>query len=200
MRYAGVFAGFERMPWRNTADRWGRMAQWLHWSVAGLIFALMALGWIAKFTPLSPGKLTLFYWHKSLGMLVLALVLVRLGWRARNPAPPLPGNLPKWEPVMAHATHALLYVLMILMPVTGWLINSASGIPFKIFWVLPLPAITSVSTHLEHIFEVFHLVLFWVLAIVLLGHIGAALRHHFLLHNSILRRMLPFVSNGKTDS
>ncbi len=188
------------MPWRNTHDRWGHVAQLLHWSVAGLILALMALGWIAKLTPLSPGKLTLFYWHKSLGMLVLALVLVRLGWRARNPAPSLPPELPRWEPVMAHATHVLLYLLMLLIPVTGWLINSASGIPFKIFWVLPLPAITPVSAHLEHIFEWFHLVLFWILAVVLLGHVGAALRHHFLLHNSVLRRMLPFVSDKEPNS
>lgn len=188
------------MALRNSPSRWGGIAQFLHWSVAGLIFALIALGWLARLTPLSPGKITLFYWHKSLGMLVLALVLVRLGWRARNPAPPLPRELPRWEPLMANATHAFLYLLILLMPVSGWLINSASGIPFKIFWVLPLPAICPVSEHLEHIFEQAHLVLFWTLAVVLLGHIGAALRHHFLLHNSVLRRMLPFTRTQESDS
>lgn len=173
------------------------MAQLLHWSVAALIFALMALGWLAVLTPLSPTKITLFYWHKSLGMLVLALVLVRLGWRAGNPAPELPANLPHWEPLLAHATHVFLYVLIVLMPVSGWLINSAAGIPFKIFWTLPLPAITPVSESLEHTFELLHLVLFWTLTAVLIGHIGASLRHHFLLHNNVLRSMLPFTKDEK---
>lgn len=186
------------MRWRNSPDRWGSVAQFLHWSVAGLILALMVLGWIAKFTPLSPGKLTLFYWHKSLGMLLLALVLIRLGWRAGNPAPALPRNLPRWESGMAHATHILLYLLIVLMPVSGWLINSASGFPFKIFWMIPLPSITPVSEHLEHIFKLAHLVMFWVLSGVVAGHIGAALRHHFILHNSILKRMLPTISEKDT--
>lgn len=188
------------MALRNSPRRWGSLAQFLHWSVATLILALMALGWLARLAPLSPGKITLFYWHKSLGMLVLALVLIRLGWRARNPAPPLPENLPRWEPVMARATHVFLYVLILLMPVSGWLVNSASGIPFKIFWILPLPAISPVSAHLEHLFERAHLVLFWTLSAVLLGHIGAALRHHFLLHNDILKRMLPFTRTRGPDS
>jgi len=183
------------MPLRDTPQRWGSLTRLLHWSVAALILALIALGWLARLTPLSPGKITLFYWHKSLGMLALALVLIRLGWRAGNRAPPLPAGLPAWEPRIARATHVFLYVLIVLMPLSGWLINSAAGIPFRIFWVLPLPAIAPVSDSLEHLFEQVHLATFWALAAVLLGHVGAALRHHFLLRNGILLRMLPFVKN-----
>jgi len=188
------------MALRNSTQRWGSVAQLLHWSVAALIFALMALGWLAVLSPLSPGKITLFYWHKSLGMLVLALVLVRLGWRAGNPPPDMPADLPRWEPALARATHVFLYILIILMPVSGWLINSAAGIPFKVFWVMPLPAIAPVSSALEHIFELVHLAVFWALAVVLVGHIGASLRHHFLLHNTILRRMLPFTRDRRPGS
>lgn len=188
------------MGLRNSTRRWGSVAQFLHWSVAALIFALMALGWLAVSTPLSPAKINLFYWHKSLGMLVLALVLVRLGWRAGNPAPELPADLARWEPPLARATHVFLYILIVLMPVSGWLINSAAGIPFKIFWVLPLPAITPVSESLEHGFELLHLAVFWALAVVLIGHIGASLRHHFLLHNRVLHSMLPFIRDEGSDS
>lgn len=188
------------MAIRNSAQRWGSVAQFLHWSVAALILALMALGWLAVLTPLSPAKINLFYWHKSLGMLVLALVLIRLGWRAGNPPPDMPSELPRWEPLLARTTHAFLYVLIVLMPVSGWLINSAAGIPFKIFWILPLPSITPVSDSLEHLFELVHLAIFWALAVVLVGHIGAALRHHFLLHNAILSRMLPYTRDGRSDS
>ena len=187
------------MSLRNSRRRWGGMAQFLHWSVAALIFALMALGWLAVVTPLSPAKITLFYWHKSLGMLVLGLVLVRLGWRAGNPPPDMPADLPRWEPVLARTTHIFLYVLIVLMPISGWLINSAAGIPFKIFWALPLPAITPVSESLEHTFELLHLVIFWTLAVLLIGHISASLRHHFLLHNNVLRNMLPFGKGEKPD-
>lgn len=179
------------MHWRNNASRWGAVAQCLHWSVAALIFALMAIGWLAVLTPLSPTKIDLYYWHKSIGMLVLALVIVRLVWRMIDPAPPLPDGLPAWEPALAKATHILLYALMLMMPLSGWLINSASGLPFKIFWLIPLPSIAPVSASLERVFELLHLALFWTLAAVLIGHIGASLRHHFLLHNSILIRMLP---------
>ena len=187
------------MALRNSQQRWGSIAQFLHWSVAALIFTLMALGWLAALTPLSPAKINLFYWHKSLGMLVLALVLVRLGWRARNPAPPLPAELPRWEPLFAHATHVFLYFLILMMPLSGWLINSASGVPFKVFWVWTLPAIAPVSASLEHVFELMHLSLFWALAVVLIGHIGASLRHHFLLHNPVLRRMLPFATKERSE-
>lgn len=185
------------MSWRNTPSRWGGIAQCLHWSVAALIFALIALGWLAVLTPLSPTKIDLYYWHKSIGMAVLALVLVRLLWRLIDPAPPLPPGLPRWEPRLARATHAVLYGLMLMLPLSGWLINSASGLPFKIFWVIPLPPIAPVSAALERAFEWLHLALFWALAVVLCGHIGASLRHHFILRNEVLRRMLPLP--GKED-
>lgn len=179
------------MRLRDTKTRWGVVSQWLHWSVAALILGLIALGWWMRLQPLSPGTIQLYYWHKSLGMLVLALVLIRLGWRAGNVSPPMPPGLPRWEAPAANLTHVALYLLIPLMPVSGWLLNSASGIPFKLFWLVPLPAITPVSASLERGFELLHLAGFSALALLLLGHIAASLRHHFLLHNDILLRMLP---------
>lgn len=176
---------------RGTPTRWSPAIQWLHWGVAALILALMALGWWMRLEPLSPDKISHYYWHKSLGMLVLALVLIRLGWRAGSRTPPMPPGLPRWEAPLARLTHVALYLLMLLMPVSGWLLNSASGIPFKIFWTIPLPAITPVSAGLEHAFALLHLASFSALALLLLGHIAAALRHHFLLHNDVFLRMLP---------
>lgn len=187
------------MHFRNSPTRWGAVAQWLHWSVAALILALMAIGWWMRLMPLSMDKITLFYWHKSLGMLALALVLIRLGWRAANRAPALPDDLPRWEPFLARLMHVALYLLILLMPVSGWLLNSASGIPFKIFWTIPLPAISPVSAQLEQSFSLLHLVVFWALAILLLGHISASLRHHFILHNDVLVSMLPRLKRRKSS-
>lgn len=179
------------MQLRDTPERWGSVTQFLHWSVAALILALIALGWIIRVTPLSPFKITLFDWHKSLGMLVLALVLIRLGWRAGNHPPPLAGVFSHAEAILARGAHAALYLLILAVPLSGWLINSASGIPFRIFSILQLPAIAPVSAGLEHDFESLHLATSWALAVMIVGHVGAALYHHLLLHDRVLRRMLP---------
>lgn len=176
---------------RDTPERWGGVTRFLHWAVAALIFALVALGWVARLAPLSPSKITLFYWHKSLGMLALALVLIRLAWRAGNRPPSLPEGFSRRERLLARGTHAALYALILAAPISGWFIDSTSGIPFRIFWILPLPAIAPVSQRLENIFELAHVAIFWTLATLLLGHIGAALRHHFLIRDDVLVRMLP---------
>lgn len=162
-----------------------------HWLVAALIFIQFALGWLATGWRLSPTKLDLFVWHKSTGMLVLALVVARLLWRLAGPAPALPADMAPWERTAARLSHALLYVIMIAMPLTGWIINSAQGVPFRIFWRIPLPALGAPDKHTEALGSLAHFSLFVALAALLVLHIGAALRHHFVKRNDVLTRMLP---------
>ncbi|HEY2254305.1 MAG TPA: cytochrome b/b6 domain-containing protein, partial [Variovorax sp.] len=119
------------------------MAKAFHWLIAALIFVQFALGWLASSWRLSPAKLNLFVWHKSTGMLILVLVILRLLWRLATPAPPLPVDSPIWERAAAHISHLLLYALMLAMPISGWIINAATGVPFRIFWRIPLPAISA---------------------------------------------------------
>ena len=178
------------MP-RNDTDSWSAPAKLFHWVMAALILAQIALGLTAASWRLSPTKLNLFFWHKSTGMLILALVAARLAWRLANRAPALPEDLPAWERAAAHASHALLYVLMIALPVTGWIINSASNIPFRIFWLVPLPAIVAPDKATADFVAWVHGGLFALLALVLVAHISAALRHHFIKRNDVLLRMLP---------
>src|SRR5882672_12544278 len=115
---------------RNASDSWGAPAKVFHWIMAALILAQIALGLMAASWRVSPAKLELFFWHKSTGMLILGLVALRLLWRLANPAPALPPGMPAWERAAARLSHLLLYVLMIALPVTGWMVNSASNIPF----------------------------------------------------------------------
>src|SRR5262245_42323109 len=122
---------------RNTLDAWGAPAKLFHWMMAALILAQFALGIAAVSWRISPTKLELFVWHKSFGMLILALVALRLAWRLANMTPALPAGMPAWESFGARASHALLYALMIALPATGWIINSAANIPFRIFWLVP---------------------------------------------------------------
>jgi cytochrome b561 len=185
------------MKLTNSDTTWGAPAKLLHWLVAALIFTQFALGWIATGWRLSPMKLNLFVWHKSTGMLILALVLLRLLWRLTNPTPALPADTPDWERAAARTSHALLYVLMIAMPLVGWVINSAAGIPFSIFWLIPLPSVVAPDKHIAELAALVHLSLFIILAALLVLHVAAALRHHFIKKNNLLARMLPTIGNRK---
>ncbi len=176
---------------RNDADAWGTPAKLLHWVMAALIVAQIGLGFMAVNWRLSPTKLNLFFWHKSIGMLLLALLALRLAWRMVNPAPGLPTGMPAWERNAARANHALLYLLLLALPVSGWVVNSAANIPLRIFWLIPLPALVAPDETLADRVALLHRGLFAVLALVLVAHIGAALRHHFVKRNTVLLRMLP---------
>lgn len=170
---------------------WNGVVKFLHWLIALLIFTQFALGWLAATWRLSPTKIDLFVWHKSIGMLVLTLVVLRLVWRLATPAPPLPAGMPAWERAAARTSHVLLYLVMLGMPLAGWVITSASGVPFKIFWRLPLPSITAVDKQVADVASTVHFSLGVLLALLLLVHIGAALRHHFIQRDNVLIRMLP---------
>lgn len=140
----------------NTASSWGTTAKLFHWLIALLIFAQFGLGWWATLIKLSPLKINLFVWHKSIGMLILVLGL----------------------------------------PLSGWLLNSAAGVPFRIFRTISLPSLTEPDKHLVEMAALVHLLLFVGLAALLVLHIGAALRHHFIKRNDVLRRMLPTWRNS----
>ncbi|RZL86852.1 MAG: cytochrome b [Variovorax sp.] len=178
---------------------WGAVAKFFHWLVAALIFTQFALGWLATSWRLSPTKLDLFVWHKSIGMLVLALVLMRLLWRLATPTPTpaLPADMPAWERAAARLSHVLLYAVMIAMPLTGWITSSAAGVPFSIFWLIPLPAIVGPDEHTAELAALAHFSLGLGFAALLVLHIGAALRHHFIKRNNVLVRMLPAKSTPK---
>ena len=178
------------MQIQNTATGWGMPARLLHWVVAFLVIAQVALGWVAVTRELSPTKLHLFVWHKSIGMLVLALVVLRLAWRLANPTPALPPGTAPWELAAARASHALLYALLLAMPLDGWLLNSAAGVPFSIFWTIPLPAVVHPDEHLAEFFKGVHFWMFVILSGLLAVHVAAALRHHFVKRNAVLVRML----------
>jgi len=187
------------MPIRNTPTQWGSVTKSLHWLMALLILVLMILGWTAVNWPLSPTKIDLFVWHKSLGILALVLVLARILWRLGNPRP-VP-DLPAGEQRMASLAHVLLYGLMIAMPLSGWVIHSAADIfPLKLLGLVTLPAIVEPDKNLRHIAETVHLTLFWLLAGLLILHIGAALRHHFIKQNDVLRKMLPALPGARKTS
>lgn len=168
-----------------------RTAIALHWLIALGLIGAFALGTYMSELPLSPRKLQLYSWHKWAGVSLFALVLLRLGWRLIHPAPPLPASMPAPLRTAAHLTHVALYILMIAIPLSGWLMSSAKGIQTVWFGVLPLPDLLAKDADLGKQLELLHMVLNYTMAALVLAHIGAALKHHFVDRDDILQRMLP---------
>lgn len=179
----------------NTRTTWGWPAKLLHWLVAVLVVGLLTVGFAMVWYVSDLGaKFQLYQLHKSFGVLVLTLVLIRLLWRRMNAAvPDLPAGLEPWERRAATLTHRGFYVLLILMPVTGWLVASASplGIPTLVFGLFTLPNPVGANTVLEVVMAWMHGGLAVLLVTLLLLHVGAALKHHFVLRDDVLARMLP---------
>lgn len=176
---------------RAPAPDWNAAAKSFHWGIAALILLQFVLGWLAASWRLSPTKLDLFVWHKSIGMLILALVVLRLLNRLATRAPALPAGMPAWERAAARASHVLLYGLMLALPLSGWIVSAAAGVPFRIFWRLPLPAIVGPDRQTAEFAAAVHFALGIALVGLLVLHIGAALRHHFAQRDEVLTRMLP---------
>lgn len=166
-------------------------AKALHWLMAILLFGLLALGFYMQDLPLSPAKLQLYSWHKWAGVSAFLLVLCRLAWRTAHRPPALPAGMPKLVQFAAHAGHGLLYLLMIAIPLTGWLMSSAKGFQTVWFGILPLPDLLAKDKELGNLLALVHKSLNLLFVAVLAGHIGAALKHHFIDKDDILTRMLP---------
>ncbi|RME62705.1 MAG: cytochrome b, partial [Alphaproteobacteria bacterium] len=155
------------------------MAKTLHWLIAVLIFAMLAIGFYAA-EVLGLRSAEGFQWiqrHKSLGIVVLALVLVRLVWRLHGPVPPIPVHVRPWERAAARVVHFTLYVLMLAMPLTGWALisTSASNLKTEIFGLFVLPPLLPPDRALHDLFEEVHESLAFALIAVVAVHVAAAL-------------------------
>jgi len=169
-------------------------AKALHWLMAALLFGLLALGFYMHDLPLSPDKLKLYSWHKWAGVTAFLLLAFRLLWRVTHRPPALPDSMPKLMQFAAHAGHLMLYVLMIAIPLSGWLMSSTKGFQTVYFGILPIPDLLDKNKELGDLLALVHKSLNLLFIAVLAGHIGAALKHHFIDKDDILTRMTPRLS------
>ena len=165
------------------------IAKVLHWLMALMILGLFGLGTYMHELPFSPLKLQLYSWHKWFGVTVFALVFARLAWRWRNPPPPSAPSISKTMQRFARAGHIALYVFMILVPLSGWLMSSAKGFQTVWFGVLPIPDLLERDRELGEVLQEVHEALNFALVATVAGHVLAALRHHFFLKDDTLQRM-----------
>lgn len=183
------------MSWRSSPEGWGRAIRLLHWTTAALVLAQWSLG--RYMTGLGPEalaeKFVLYQRHKSLGALIFLLTLLRLAWRLLERArPEPPPGMPLWKRRAAATSHALLYLFLLAMPVTGFLAAAASplGIPTVLFGILPVPHPIGPDAALEALLLRAHRLQGWALAGLLALHVAAALEHHYIERDPVLRRMV----------
>jgi cytochrome b561 len=172
-------------------DRYTRTAISLHWLIALIILAGFSLGLYMHDLPLSPQKLKYFSWHKWMGITVFLLAVVRVGWRLTHGAPALPDGMPEWQRRAAAASHGLLYLLILVIPISGWLYSSASGVPVVYLGLIPLPDLVAPNKALAEQLKLLHQTLNFTLAALVILHTAAALKHQFVDHDGLLARMLP---------
>ncbi len=173
------------------SPRYGLVAQCAHWLVFLLVAALFAIALYMVDLPLGPEKIKVYNLHKSIGVTVLSLMLLRLLWRQVSRPPALPQEMPAWERAAAHASHALLYILLLVQPTVGIIQSWSANFPVVVFGLFILPNLTGPSESLKELLGVLHSWGAWLLLALIAAHVGAALRHHLVLRDDVLRRMLP---------
>ncbi len=161
----------------------------LHWSIALLIFSAFPIGLYMHDLKLSPTKLHLYSYHKWIGITVLMLAVLRILWRATHKPPAL--HIARWQEIASGIVHGLLYLLILAVPMTGWLMSSAKGVKTVWLGVVPLPDLVAKDKALGHILSNAHTALNYTLLALVLLHIAAALKHHFVDRDDVLLRMLP---------
>jgi cytochrome b561 len=185
------------MRLRDSAGGWGAVTRLLHWGMAALILFQLGFGlWMTRVPDLLQ-RFVLTQTHKSFGTLIFALAILRLGWRLAGRRPPLPPAMPAWQRRAAGLSHAALYALMLLLPLSGWLMASASptqdllGMQNLVFgrWPLPDPFVPG-DARVEAAAHAVHASAAAALALLLALHAAAALHHQFVDRDGLLARMI----------
>lgn len=176
---------------KNTNARFGLVSKALHWSGAALMLGLIWLGWyMVDLTYYDKWYNASLHYHKSLGLLVLMLALAKIAWHWRTRAPaPLP-SLKPWERVGAKLMHYVLWGMLLLLPITGYLISTSAGKPIQLFNWFELPPLVEVDEELRELAIAVHYYLAYAALLLIAAHAGAALKHHFINRDDTLKRML----------
>ena len=179
------------MTLQNTDQTYGSVAKFLHWVIALGIIGLIIMGFCLHSIPAS--KQYLFYTlHKSFGLTILFLMVIRLIWRLQSRNPRLPSSTPAWQKLASRTVHLFLYIAALGMPISGWIMSTAAGHSPNWFFLVTLkaPGIDQ-NRQLTHIASDIHHIGAFIIATLIIIHIGAALKHHFINKDNVYIKMLP---------
>lgn len=179
------------MQLRNSTSRYGLVSIALHWGIALVVFGLFALGlWMVGLDYYSPWRKDAPDLHKSIGLTLFALMLLRLSWRIVSPPPPSPANHGPVTRLGARLGHGLLYLGLFAVMISGYLISTADGVGIPVFGLFEVPALISSIPDQADVAGVVHFYVAWALVIFAGIHALAALKHHFFDRDATLARML----------
>jgi cytochrome b561 len=188
------------MDVKNTTARFGAVSQAMHWLIVALIIAQYVLAELAEdagheraaHPAAALQQLALLTRHRSVGLTIFALVVLRLLWRWYSPPPPFPAAMPRWQVNAARLTHYAFYLLLFLLPISGLVMSAASNYPVSYFGLFTIPNVVAPDEALKDVMKEWHEMLFNLLVAVAVVHAAAALKHHFVDRDDVLRRMLPW--------
>jgi len=173
-------------------DRYSRTAVVLHWVIALAVLAQIGFGWYLQTVPrLTPDRAIFVNLHKSTGLVIGILILFRIAWRLTHKPPPLPATMPAWEQSAARVSHVLLYVCMLIMPLSGYTASNFSKFGVKLFNAVLLPPWGADNREIYAVFNALHITTSFIFVALIALHIAAALRHLMLARYGIFRRILP---------
>ena len=181
---------------KNSREKFGSVAIGLHWLVAVLTLTLLGVGLYMSDMEASATKLTLYGLHKSFGATVLFLMVLRLAWRLASVQPDFVTTMKPLEKTAAKLAYFGFYVLLFVMPMSGWLMSSAAGRPVNVFGLFTLPDLIAPDKDLRELFGEGHELAAWALMGLIALHVMAALKHHFIIKDDTLRKMLPLLALG----
>jgi cytochrome b561 len=171
--------------------------KWLHWSMAAIILLIMIPAGLTM-TRLGEGATTsaLYELHKSFGLIVIGLAVIRAAVRLARGAPPVEPDVPSWQRFAAYVSHYALYMLIFLVPLTGWAATSACCAPVNLFWTVPLTLPAPEGEDIAKAIFRLHYGLVYTLMAIVAVHVAAALQHHYIRRDRTLARMLPGGTNS----
>jgi cytochrome b561 len=173
-----------------TAPAYTTTARVLHWITAALVLTMIPIGIAMANADFGGAQDTLYHLHRSIGVLLIPIAIVRLLYRLGHPAPPLPADVPPIQQLAAHATHWGLYALLIVQPFVGWIATSAYRAPVLFFWLFEIPPIWPEDRAFSDKMFTAHRFLGIAMALMICAHIGGALFHHFIRKDRVLMRMV----------
>lgn len=165
----------------------------LHWTITAFLLIQIPLAWYMIDLPLGPDKFAKYALHKSFGSVLFTLAVARLVWAIIGSRPQLPPNTKRYEKILAKTTQGLLYLLVIIMPISGWVMSSAANVPVTVFGVIALPNLVEPNEQLMEIMQNVHEMQSIALLSLVTFHVVAGLKHHFLDRDNVLHSMLPMV-------
>ena len=178
---------------RNTTQYFGSLTKFFHWTLFFLICIQFYLIWgQAAFSEKSPIKIQYVLLHKSFGISILILGILFILWRMLNPKPHTVEGQPNWKRIAATAVHHSLLLLIVLMPIIGYLMSCAAGKPVRNLGLFTLPCLIAENDHASDVLFMMHTYIAYIILLLIAIHVLAALQHHFILKDKVLKRMLPF--------